>query len=177
MHDQDHKDGPPGGASDDRHARPVQAEEWRKGQRPHGGTGEEPQAAEYGFGEPNPHGAQYEEGGRYPGTREAGRDPLYHGPDAAATAQSNRDGTPDQDEIICRRLSEELDRSGLEVSRVSVIVERGRVTLQGSVPDEATRGKAETYARECRGVRQVENQLQVRHGVVGHRGQRPGEHE
>ena len=62
-------------------------------------------------------------------------------------------------EEVCERLSDagELDASGIEVT-----VEGGEVTLEGEVPDRASKRLAEDVSDSVRGVRQTHNRLRVR---------------
>lgn len=92
---------------------------------------------------PNSQGPQYEEGGRYPGTREAGAD------------------ADDSDARMAARVLDHLANSGYDVSDVSVSVIRGFARLDGSVPDERTRHEVERSAGSCCGVRDVENHMRV----------------
>ena len=59
---------------------------------------------------------------------------------------------------VQRRL---LDDPELDDLAVSVRVVKGVVTLQGAVPDEAARARAEEVAKETPGVVNVDNQVQV----------------
>jgi len=60
-------------------------------------------------------------------------------------------------EIVCEHLS----HSGWDVSEVSVSVEEGRVTLEGSVPDRRTKHAVEDCVDHCAGVKDVENRVKV----------------
>ena len=59
---------------------------------------------------------------------------------------------------VQRRL---LDDEGLEDLAIAVQVEKGVVTLQGTVSDEEDRAHAEEVARETPGVVTIENQIAV----------------
>lgn len=61
--------------------------------------------------------------------------------------------------ILKTRLLRDPDVGGI---RVNVDVEKGVVRLYGYVGSEAARDRAETLAAQTRGVRRVENRLQVR---------------
>jgi osmotically-inducible protein OsmY len=164
-------------ASDDSYAEPPSSQERTSGQRPHGDTnGQDP--AEYGYGEANPHGAQYEQGGKYPGTRTVG-DPYYHhdAPRSEAVRASAEgqgvspvdpsvpytDSTSSvrTDDYIRGALCERLRDSGLEVGDVQVSVQNAKAILTGNVPDHETRVAVEDCANACAGVEEVENRVQV----------------
>ena len=68
-------------------------------------------------------------------------------------------------EDVCARLAAEEGR--VDASDVEVRVERGEVTLQGSVPTPDERRRVEAIADDCEGVRNVHNRLNVRDGELG----------
>ncbi|MBO1113765.1 BON domain-containing protein [Bordetella petrii] len=181
--------------------------------------GERP-AEPTGGGDPNFHGPQYEQGGRYPGTREAGpfeglrsrsadpgqssyggfhgedprwqRQQLRYGDEAyddleeparwggaerrygwrdPALARSQRitpKGYVRSDERVREDLCERLSHSGLDVSDVSVEVSDGTVTLEGTVPNRATKHAIEDCADDCLGVNDIQNHIRV--GGIAHPG-------
>ncbi len=207
------------------------------------------QPPQYGHGRPNPYGPQYEQGGRYPGTRPLGdrqwlgsrsddpgqssyggfrgEDPSYQrqdlgeswgrgrreagwegagrgrgphrgygrdreygqdygysygrsadygfggrggdyggGMDRYSNQQSRIDprGYTRSDERVRENVCERLSRSGLDVADVEVSVEKGQVTLQGTVPDRHTKHAIEDCVDDCAGVKDVENRVKVTSG-------------
>jgi osmotically-inducible protein OsmY len=56
----------------------------------------------------------------------------------------------------CLTVHSHLDASGIEVE-----IRNGEVSLKGTVPDAASRRRAEAIAENCSGVRNVRNELQV----------------
>jgi hypothetical protein len=72
------------------------------------------------------------------------------------------------DERIREDICDELTRrSDIDPSRLTVRVEEGDVTLEGTVRDLETRRLVDEVASRSVGVRQVHNQLQVQHGGNG----------
>ena len=65
-------------------------------------------------------------------------------------------------ERIREDVSEALERDGeLDASNVTVAVENGEVTLEGTVPDRASKRRAEDLAEVVAGVRDVHNRLRI----------------
>lgn len=133
--------------------------------------GERP-AEPAGGGNPNGHGPQYEQGGRYPGTRDAAASERWRSDAAAqrygwqdpALARSQRitpKGYVRSDERVREDLCERLSHSGLDVSDVSVEVSDGTVTLEGTVPNRATKHAIEDCADDCLGVNDIQNHIRV----------------
>lgn len=134
---------------------------------------------ELGYGQPNRHGPEYEEGGRYPGAR------LDDSPGVRALDENlplrSRSADPGQgsyggffgenpagqrqvidgDARVGEIVREQLRHSGYDVSQVSVDVHQGCVRLDGVVPDGRTRHGVEHCADTCVGVRNVENHTRV----------------
>lgn len=70
----------------------------------------------------------------------------------------------DDDELlrtICERLAGDSD---VDTSDIDVSVREGRVVLAGLVPSQQARQDAEAIAMSTRGVREVENRLNVEDG-------------
>lgn len=66
------------------------------------------------------------------------------------------------DERIREEISDRLMEHGeLDASEIEVAVDKGEVTLSGTVPDRWTKRMAEDVAEQCMGVRDVMNQLRV----------------
>jgi osmotically-inducible protein OsmY len=66
-------------------------------------------------------------------------------------------------EDICDRLS---DDDEVDASDVTVNVKEGVVTLAGTVPDRRTKHRAEDIADSTSGVRDVDNKLRTRKGLI-----------
>jgi osmotically-inducible protein OsmY len=62
-------------------------------------------------------------------------------------------------EQVCEALT---DHDGIDARDVEVNVQGGEVTLSGSVPERAMKRYAEMAAENCRGVKDVHNQLRVK---------------
>lgn len=70
-------------------------------------------------------------------------------------------GTPSDNKIydaVRERLANDPEVKG---AGLDVTVKNGAVTLQGTVPDERAREKAEKITKKVKGVTSVENQLKI----------------
>lgn len=74
-------------------------------------------------------------------------------------------------EDVCERLSAD---PGVDASEVNVTVHDGEVTLEGSVPDRASKHRAEDIAASVSGAREVTNHLRARRGLLGELGRKLG---
>lgn len=85
---------------------------------------------------------------------------LIVGSALAATLACGR--TPRSDALIAQDVRNELQQAG-DVGADSITVQavNGDVTLQGSVPSEASKRRAEDIAEDVRGVKHVANELRV----------------
>lgn len=63
-------------------------------------------------------------------------------------------------EDVCERLS----HSGLDVGEVSVTVAEGKVTLEGTVSDRASKHAIENCVDDCLGVQDIDNRIRVNRG-------------
>ncbi|HET6567740.1 MAG TPA: LysM peptidoglycan-binding domain-containing protein [Rhodothermales bacterium] len=69
-----------------------------------------------------------------------------------------------QDVSIAANIQLKLaDLTGIDISKIDLQVDNGRVTLQGDVPSVDVRTRAERVAKEVDGVRQLVNQLNAPH--------------
>jgi len=112
------------------------------------------QAGELGLGQGFGPGAGFGRG-YYGGSRFTRRSASGHrglGPD----------GYVRRDERICEEVCDRLMESDLDPTGVSVRVEKGEVTLKGTVDDRATKLDIEEIADSVLGVRDVVNQIRVR---------------
>jgi hypothetical protein len=169
-----------------RYGQPAWGDDWAQGE--YGSerwSGQRPPGA--GYGRSNPDGPQYEQGGRYPGTRPygdrqwagsewAGRDERY-----GRRQSYDPKGYTRSDERVREHVCEHLSRSGLDVRNVEVKVKDGQVMLEGHVPDRRTKHEVEDCADDCVGVRDVENRLRIDSGAgtslgAGSGRQMPGQH-
>jgi len=102
----------------------------------------------------------------------AGRDESYgrgrsrgsYGSGDSAAGRRQRilpKGYQRSDERIHEDVCEQLSRSGLDVSDVSVKVSQGEVTLEGTVGDRSVKHAVENCADGCIGVKDVDNRLRV----------------
>ena len=82
----------------------------------------------------------------------------------AVEARKVRGPAPDDPSIAATVLSRVSGRPGLDVSAVTVEVEKGAVVLSGSVASLFDRSEVERLASGVRGVAGVENRLQVAQG-------------
>jgi hypothetical protein len=64
-------------------------------------------------------------------------------------------------EDVCERLSQ---RGDIDVDEVSIDVQGGKITLQGTVPDRRMKHMIEDIACGCMGVKDVENKVSVSSG-------------
>lgn len=65
------------------------------------------------------------------------------------------------DERIHEDVCEQLSRSGLDVSEVSVNVSGGHVTLEGTVPARHIKHAIENCVDDCSGVQDIDNRIRV----------------
>lgn len=86
------------------------------------------------------------------------------GPHAGRGPEGYRRADQRIHEDICQRLS---DHGAVDASGISVKVEEGEVTLDGTVPERRMKRLAEDLAEEVRGVTDVHNHLRVKHGKAG----------
>lgn len=90
----------------------------------------------------------------------------YQGPGAGrGTSYAGRGpkGYQRSDERVREDVNEELKRHpGLDAEDIEVRVERGEVTLTGTVPERRMKRMAEECAEACSGVDDVHNQLRVK---------------
>jgi osmotically-inducible protein OsmY len=78
------------------------------------------------------------------------------------------------DERICDDVNDRLtDDWRLDASDISVTVESGEVTLDGTVRDRASKRRAEDLAEDISGVRHVQNNLRVADRGFDERGRNP----
>jgi hyperosmotically inducible periplasmic protein len=75
------------------------------------------------------------------------------------TPNAARDANRQLESTVLRTLHH---THGLNASRISVFARDGRVTLQGSVPEQSQTALALRAAQRVHGVRSVQNQLVVR---------------
>jgi osmotically-inducible protein OsmY len=57
-----------------------------------------------------------------------------------------------------------LQDSYIDCSDVTVVVQQGNVTLEGTVPERSMRHAIEDLADDCPGVKEIENKLRVSQG-------------
>ena len=99
-----------------------------------------------------------QQGGKFRDGQSSGPDQIRSGQQGGKDAK----GAPRPDERIRQDVSEALRRDGaIDLSTITVSVANGAVKLAGRVKDEATRRRAEEYARYCTGVNQVQNDLMI----------------
>lgn len=88
-------------------------------------------------------------------------------PDAAPPRRGPK-GYRRSDERIREDVCENLIREHrVDVSEVTVEVQDGTVTLEGSVPERRMRYMIEDIAADCRGVNDVDNRVRVRRVMAG----------
>lgn len=103
-----------------------------------------------GWNEPNGEGQQYTAGGDYAGMR----GPGTHRGKGPKGYQRSDDRLK---EMLCERLREDPD---IDASDISISVQGGRVTLDGTVDSRRTKNLAEDAAEQL-GVEEVQNNLRV----------------
>jgi hypothetical protein len=93
---------------------------------------------------------------------ERARDESGHRSDRGRYAGRGPKGYQRSDERIRETVSEALARDGdLDASEIEVSVERGEVTLNGSVPNRWSKRLAEDLAQDLPGVKELHNRLRV----------------
>jgi hypothetical protein len=112
----------------------------------------------------------YGQGG-YVGGRERGEDPSEISQRGAGMRAGSmhrgrgpRDYKRSDDRIredVCDRLT---DHDDIDASEITVKVEGGEVTLEGTVDDRRLKWMAEELVSSCSGVREVHNQLRLKRG-------------
>ncbi|MGK8206052.1 BON domain-containing protein [Burkholderia cenocepacia] len=176
--------------------------EWRGGPGGPGGPRQTAYEAERGYGQPGRREDEGRQGEDHPGFRghfrlgRYGGEPVYDDPrgggrapdlsrfgsDAEREALRRRRGpkgyTRSDERIredVCERLAHAFE---IDVSDVSVQVQEGCVTLDGTVPARWMKHGIEDLADDCLGVRDVDNRVRVRRederdtGMVLHPAQR-----
>jgi len=89
--------------------------------------------------------------------------PQYGGISRGSFAGRGPQGYKRSDERITEDINEELTQDAdIDASNISVEVQKGEVTLKGTVPDRETKRRAEDIAESCSGVTEVQNQLRVK---------------
>lgn len=89
--------------------------------------------------------------------------PQYGGMSTGSFAGRGPQGYKRSDERITEDINEELTQDAdIDASNISVDVQKGEVTLKGTVPDRETKRRAEDIAESCSGVTEVQNQLRVK---------------
>jgi hypothetical protein len=102
----------------------------------------------------------------YPGQGGYGEDLRWDAPEAQGERRSYRGLGPRDAERSDERIQEDLHElltgdDGIDATAVIVAVSEGVVTLNGWVPERRMKHMAEELAANCRGVREVENRIQV----------------
>ena len=79
---------------------------------------------------------------------------------------------PSSDDRIRQDIRDYLLQSiHIDSSKVTIEVREGKVTLEGTVPDPSMKREIEAIAAGCRGVKEVDDRVQVSNsGPVGERG-------
>jgi hypothetical protein len=116
------------------------------------GWGQQPQQ---GYGQQS-HQA-FGQGGQFAG----GYQPGWQQADVSRSRKGPKNYTRSDErirEFICERLTQEQQA---DVSEVSVEVQNGRVTLEGTVPERQMKYAIEDVVDRCWGVQDVENYLRV----------------
>jgi len=108
-----------------------------------------------GFGEQTGYGAGRGDWNRWG----SGEDP---GPRRGPKGYTRSDERVKDD--VCERLMQEHD---LDVGEISIEVQNGKVTLEGSVPDRGMKHRIEDIACGCMGVKDVENRVRVSRETAG----------
>lgn len=129
---------------------------------PQGYGGQQGYGQSGGFG-----GQQQGNYGQYGGWQPSGSFGQPGGQQARSARRGPKDYTRSDERIreaVCERLAEE---PGVDVSDVTVQVQDGRITLDGSVPDRRMRHRIEDIADECWGVKDVENHVRVQSAQYG----------
>jgi hypothetical protein len=133
----------------------------------HGAT-----ADQGGYGREPARGGQDREGyGRFDGPASYGGygSPASYGSQGwsqggsmAARQRRGPKGYTRSDERIRDDICDHLMRSDLDVEDVSVRVEKGHVTLEGTVPHRSIRHRLEDVVDACLGVQDIDNRVRVR---------------
>lgn len=101
-------------------------------------------------------------GGMERGGRDWGFDNTRRGMEGSRTQRRGPKGYTRSDERIkddvCERLMQQHD---VDLEEVSIEVQNGKVTLEGSVPERRMKHAIEDVACNCYGVRDVENRVRV----------------
>lgn len=102
----------------------------------------------------NPHGAQFEQGGKYPGTRTPG-DPYYQ--------HDMQDGHIQQEmeDCICDALRAWLGEDYLHAYRIKVCVQDSMAIITGNVPDHQMLAGIEGCVHGCAGIKGLVNRVRV----------------
>jgi osmotically-inducible protein OsmY len=67
------------------------------------------------------------------------------------------------DDRIKEEISDRLEESGdIDASEITVMVDKGEATLEGTVPDRWMKRMAEDLVEDCSGVKQVHNRLRIK---------------
>jgi hypothetical protein len=102
----------------------------------------------------------------YPGQGGYGEDLRWDAPETGGARRSYRGLGPRDAARSDERIQEDLHElltgdDGIDATAVIVAVSDGVVTLNGWVPERRMKHMAEELAANCRGVREVENRIQV----------------
>jgi hypothetical protein len=102
----------------------------------------------------------------YPGQGGYGEDLRWDQPESQGRPRSYRGVGPRDRSRSDERIQEDLHElltgdDGIDATAVIVAVSDGVVTLNGWVPERRMKHMAEELAANCRGVREVENRIQV----------------
>src|SRR5690606_3125514 len=96
-----------------------------------------------------------------------GQSGAYRSEDRSRAMRRGPKGYQRTDERIKEDIYERvMEREHLDVEDVTVEVKDGRVTLQGEVPERWMKHEVEDIADGCMGVKDVENNIRVKRGLL-----------
>jgi hypothetical protein len=133
---------------------------WQTGGSRTGSSSDQSGGSGYGNADWHSDGRGHEGGGRSPSNQHFGANQPARGPYYGRMPQ----GYTRSDERIREDVCERLAHGHIDPSNLSVKVEAGTVTLEGSVQSRQDKFHAEEVVESVLGVKDVDNRLRVRRG-------------